>query len=224
MDQTRWLRQVENRLLKAGLPARYVTRACLELSDHVETCREAGKEVSLLREPTRDLSTQLVRGYRRKGVWRRIPPALLLLLPLPIAVLIALAYYQVCYVVLVLLFDPFDCPGELPLQVATTMWAFFYGGKMAVPLLGGLAMREIARRMARPWGWAAAIFALQGWATALVVTSLELAPAEIDLNIDLNFVWPHLLGSVQLLSGLAIATLGFWVVTRLRYEQHRMTI
>ena len=152
MDQTRWLRQVENSLLKAGLPVQYIERTCLELSDHVEACRDAGEEVTLLREPPHGLSNQLVRGYRRQGVWRRIPPVVLLLLPFPIAALTLLVYYQFCYVLLLVLFDSLEEMGELPLPVVITLWALFYGGKLAGPLLSGLAMRGIVRRMSRLWG------------------------------------------------------------------------
>ncbi len=223
MDQTQWLRQVEHSLLKAGLPTDYVARTSLELSDHVEACREAGAEATLLHEPSQRLAAQLVRSYRSRGVWRRIPPVLLLLLPLPIAVLMTFVYYQICWVVLVLLFQPDGGPGEIPMHVATTMWAFFYGGKLAIPLLSGLAAREIARRIARPWPWAAALFVLQCWAAALVATSLEIAPSDVDLTIALDCVWPHLLGTVQLLSGLAIAIFGGLIVTQLRFEQLRVT-
>ncbi len=223
MDQTRWLRSVEHALLKSGLPAHYVSRSCLELADHVEACRDAGEAPALLQEPPSNLSAQLVKSYRRRGVWRRIPPVALLLLPFPIAVLMTLAYYELCWGMLVLLFQPNGSPSEIPLHVATTMWALFYGGKLATPLLSGLAARAITRRMARPWGWAAAIFTLQCWATALVVTTLKLAPTDVDLNIALDFVWPHTLETPQLLSGLAIALLGFWVVASLRFEQQRAT-
>ena len=221
MDQTRWLRSVEHALLKSGLPAHYVSRSCLELADHVEACRDAGEAPALLQEPPNDLSAQLAKSYRRRGVWRRIPPVALLLLPFPIALLMTLVYYQLCWAVLVLLFQTDDSPGELPLHVVTTMWALFYGGKLAVPLLSGLAARAIARRMARPWGWAAAIFTLQCWATALVVTTLKLSPADADLNVTLDFVWPHSLETTQQLSALAIALLGLWVVTSLRFEQQQ---
>ena len=223
MDQTRWLRSVEHSLLKSGLPAHYVSRSCLELADHVEACRDAGEAPALLQEPPSELSAQLAKSYRRRGVWRRIPPVTLLLLPFPIALLMTFVYYGLCWAVLALLFQPDGDPSEIPLHVVTTMWALFYSGKLAVPLLSGLAARAIARRMARPWGWAAAIFALQCWATALVITTLNLAPTDVDLRVTLEFVWPHLLEPTQLLSGLAIALLGTWVVTSLRFEQQLRT-
>jgi len=224
MSQAHWLRQVENLLLKAGLPASYVSRTCLELSDHVEACRDMGEEATLLRESPQNLSDQLVLSYRKRGVWRRIPPVVLLLLPLPIAVLMTMVYYQICYVVLQVLFDPFVGSGDLPMHVAITMWALFYGGKLAGPLFSGLVTREIARRMSRPWGWAAALFVLQCCATAVLCTSLELSPSTATLALDLECDWPHRLETAQLLSGLTIGIFGYWVVARLRFEQLRLVV
>ncbi len=224
MDQTRWLRHVEHSLLKSGLPARYVNRTCLELSDHVEACRDAGGEVTLLREQPKELSAQLVQGYRKQGLWRRIPPVLLLLLPFPIAALMILAYYQLCYVLLLLLFDPIEEMGELPLHVVVTLWAFFYGGKLAGPLLSGLAMRGITRRMSRPWGWAATLFVLQCFATILTKSSLELAHSTVELSIIVDSDLAHWMGTAQLLSGLALAVFGSCVVARMRVEQLREVV
>ena len=224
MDKTHWIQHVKNSLLKSGLPSRYVTRTCLELSDHVEESRDSDGEVLLLEESPEILSEQLVRSFRKQGFWRRIPPVLLLLLPLPVAFLATAAYFGLSHIFLMWAFDLKSIHGEIPLHLIITMLVFFYLGRMAIPLLSGLVACVITRRMARPWGWAAAFFVLQCWASALIRTKLLIASSPIgpaskeELTISIHSLLPHL-EPAQLLSAIAIALLGVLVVPRLRAEQ-----
>lgn len=229
MDKTAWIQCVKSSLLKAGLPIRYVTRTCLELSDHVEESNEesnvTGGEVLLLNESPQELSTQLVRSFRKQGFLRRIPPVLLLLLPLPLTILATGVYFGLSRAFFEAFINPEKGPEEFPLHVIITFWIVFYVGRVAVPLLSGLVACAITQRMSRPWGWAAAFFALQCWAAALLRTSMSVASSlaeaasEVSLTVSIESLWPHFMGSAQLLSGVAIALFGFLVVSRLRLEQ-----
>jgi len=217
MHPADWLNQVERSLLKAGLPAKYVVRTRTELADHVEECRDAGDEIAILREPPVDLAKTIVHGYRSVGIWRRVPPIFLLILPLPITLLINFAYFFLCYFVLEVLFHPFEESKDLTLPVAMTMWALFYGGKLAAPVLSGLAVSTIAQRMARPWHWTALLFTLESMAIAATQTTMAISESTSELSIDCGT--DHVLQTTQVVSGLVIVGLGFFIVTRQRQEQ-----
>lgn len=217
MQAIKWLNQAESTMLRAGLPRDYVVRTCSELNDHLQECQDDETSPALLNESPRELATSIVHSYRSSGIFRRIPPVLLLLLPLPITIALTLGYFAACYLALDFAFDCFDGNGALPLHVTATIWSLFYAGKVAGPLLSGLVAREIARRMARPWYWAAILFVLQ--CIAIAVTRPELIIASEGSSLSIHCGSEQLLYASQFSIAGLLGLLGWYFVARERLRQ-----
>lgn len=217
MHKTQWLSQTEFALRRAGMPQDYVNRTCSELLDHVEECEANGQRAMLLEESPRDLAQEIVSSYRSKGLLRRIPPVVLLLLPLPFTVLMTIAYYAAGGVVLETIYGDLQAIEHLPLHVTTLIWVIFYSGKLAGPVLSGWLTLEIVRRMSRPWYWAAGMFLLQSFAIVFTKSDLQMALRQLSLSIGLG---PgHVPHASQIMLAAVVALVGLAVVSRQRQCQ-----
>lgn len=217
---TEWLRQAKVSMLRAGLPSAYVTRTCLELSDHLEQSERDENSSTLLGESPKDVAKAIVHSYRSRGLLQRVHPLLLLLLPLPLTVLLTLAYYAGCYVVFGRLVGHFDTVDQLPLHAMMIVWSLFYSGKLAGPALSAWVTFQLTKRMARPWHWGAALFACQSLAIAITKPELVLAVENSSLAIHCgsDFIFQ----TTQLLLTATIAMFGFLVVSKLRQQQRNL--
>lgn len=222
MHKTQWLSQTEFALRRAGMPQDYVNRTCSELSDHLAECEHDNRPAKLLEESPRDLAKAIVTSYRSRGLLRRVPPVLLLLLPLPLTVLMSIAYFVGWGIVLEATMGDLQQVEHLSLKTTMLIYAIFHSGKLAGPALSGWATLTICRRMARPWYWAASLFVLQSLAILATRPDMEFALRQVSLNVGIGAEhMPHL---SQVLLAAVVAMTGFVVVAKQRRQQRELLV
>jgi hypothetical protein len=130
MEKQRWLEELRKRLAAQGLPASYVERAALEMSDHIDEIMEekAIMKIENIRDRVglpADLAQTAAAEYRKQLFSRRHPILTFIVLPVPTLMLLSMAYY-VWVVCLPLVLMPFaDELGENPSTPALVLMAGF---------------------------------------------------------------------------------------------------
>jgi hypothetical protein len=187
MDPQDWLKSVEIDLHRCGLPNDYVARTCDELADHAQECDRAGKIFAMLDQSPADFCTPLVRNYRRRTLFGRLPTVCCLMAPLILALAVPLTYFILAGLMLEGIFGSLSAAGDKTPFELFTIWTTFYVGILLVPLSSITLVNALSFRMVRSWRWSAAMFTLLFLGTMSVSTKLQIRAEEADLSLAVEF-------------------------------------
>ena len=216
-----WLNSVAQDLYRSGLPDDYVKRTCGELADHAEECVQAGKEFEILKQSPDDFCVPLVRNYRHRTIFGRLPPLCCLIAPLVLVLITPLAYYTLAGLLLEGSFVGTSLTRDTTPLKSMIIWATFYVGVVSVPLVSTAVVNVWVRQMARQWKWSAIMFALLFLGTASVSTTLRVVGDDTELSLVVNLPLGGVNNFCHWAQCLVVVVLGY-VIVRRQCNQQRM--
>jgi hypothetical protein len=162
MEKQRWLEELRKHLAAQGLPASYIERTVLEMSDHIDEIMEekAIMKIGNVRDRVglpADLAQTAAAEYRKRLFSRRHPILTFIVLPVPTLMFLSMAYYVwvVCQRLVIM---PFA--GQLTENASASVLALIYGVEvmddvleMAMFCLPAALFCRVARRSGQDWRW-----------------------------------------------------------------------
>lgn len=186
-SKANWLNTLSTSLTEEGLPAEHVQRCLEEFGHHIDDLADSAQSCDVMGSPC-EITSGLVSAYRRATPMRRLPAWAWLIAPLPLAILVTLAYYVAAGICIELHTTAFE---NHPVAKTDRDWItwYFWLGKFAAPLISTYLVLWLMRGLGRPpWVHRGAILSL---ATAHALLFSELAFPSGGVELSLNLAIDH---------------------------------
>lgn len=212
-----WFGQFAHQMIREGIPAAYVRRCCLELSQHVEDECSNGREFDGdLLGSCDDLAANFVEVYRAAAWYRQVPGWCWSLLAMPLAVAATLGFYSGAAVAFGLIEPQFPHFATGPTAEWLVLFLYF-AGKIVSPMVAAFLSALFLGRIGQPtWcQWIASIALSLSF--LFVLTDLEMSSMEdIDLSITISgHGLRHLgTGAWQLIQALTVLVVAYWTAVK----------
>lgn len=144
METELWLKRLEARMLRAGLPCSYVQRTVCELHDHAESSSQGHWQ-----DNADELANDFVNSFRQSKWYRRVPSMFWLLLPIPLGVLTSVATFAIGIIALEISTDALERKQHVGLDSYALPW-LFYAGLLIAPLIAVFLQFKIMEKVGRP--------------------------------------------------------------------------